>query len=99
MIYYYPIKDEKTTYKPKTEAQKNYIARKAAKTEAVKRAIRLAPELRQIIYKLDEKTYKNFLKVGKLEGKKVPYSDTDFKDNEISRKNLDKYINFIYQGR
>lgn len=99
MIYYYPIPDTKNTYTPKTQAQRNYLARKVAKTEAVKKAIRLAPELREIIYKLEKKNYKSFLKAGKLEDKKVPYTDTKFKDGEISRKDLDDYIKFIYQGR
>lgn len=99
MTYYYPIPDTKNAYTPKTEAQRNYLARKTAKTEAVKKAIRLAPELREIIYKLEDKTYKSFLKAGKLEGKKIPYYDAKFNDNEISRKELDDYIKFIYQGR
>lgn len=99
MIYYYPIPDTKNTYTPKTQAQRNYLARKTAKTEAVKKAIRLAPELRDIIYNLENTTYKSFLKAGKLEDKKVPYYDTKFKDGEISRKDLDDYIKFIYQGR
>ena len=99
MTYYYPTTDTKNTYTPKTEAQRNYLARKTAKTEAVKKAIRLAPELRDIIYNLENTTYKSFLKAGKLEDKKVPYYDTKFKDGEISRKDLDAYIKFIYQGR
>src|SRR5574344_2066242 len=99
MLYYYPIPDTQNTYKPHTEAQRNYLARKTAKTAAVKKAIRLGPDLRKIIYKLEDKTYKSFLKAGKLENKKVPYYDTHFGDSEISRKKLDDYIKFIYQGR
>lgn len=99
MLYYYPIPDTKNTYEPQTEAQRNYLSRKTAKTEAVKKAIRLVPDLREIIYKLEDKTYKSFLKAGKLENEKIPYSDTNFGDSEISRKNLDDYIKFIYQGR
>ena len=99
MVYYYPIPDTKSTYEPQTEAQRNYLARKTAKTEAVKKAIRLAPELREIIYKLEDTTYKSFLKVGKLESRKIPYTDIKFKDGEISRKDLDDYIKFIYKGR
>lgn len=99
MVYYYPIPDTKTTYKPKTEKQRNYKRRKEAKTEQVKRAIRLAPELREIIYKLKDTTYKEFLKVGKLEKSFIPDTLTKFIDKEISRKDLDKYITFIYQGR
>lgn len=94
MTYYYSIPNS-NAYTPKTEAQRNYLARKTAKTEAVKRAIRLTSELREIIYKLDEKTYKNFIKMGDLENKKIPYSDYNFRDLEISRKDLNKYINFI----
>ena len=97
--YYYPIPDTKNTYEPKTEAQRNYLARKIAKTEAVKRAIRYTPELREIIYKLEEKTYKSFLKAGKLDSKEIPYTSVKFKDGEISRKDLDDYIKFIYKGR
>lgn len=99
MLYYYPTTDTKNTYTPKTETQRNYLARKTAKTEAVKKAIRLAPELREIIYNLENTTYKSFLKAGKLENKKIPYADTKFKDGEISRKDLDAYIKIIYQGR
>ena len=94
MTYYYNIPNP-NAYTPKTEAQRNYLARKTAKTEAVKRAIRLTPGLREIIYKLDEKTYKNFIEVGNLEDKEIPYSDSNFSDTEISRKDLNKYINFI----
>lgn len=94
MTYYYNISDP-NAYTPKTEAQRNYLARKTAKTEAVKRAIRLTPELREIIYKLDVKTYKDFIKMGNLEDKKIPYSDSNFNDSEISRKDLNKYINLI----
>ena len=99
MTYYYSIPDTKNTYKPQTEAQRNYLARKTAKTEAVKKAIRLVPDLRKIIYKLEEKTYKSFLKAGRLEDKKIPYTGINFGDSEISRKELDDYIKFIYQGR
>lgn len=99
MVYYYPTFDTKDTYKPKTEQQRNYIARKQAKTEQVKRAIRLTPELREIIYKLKDTTYREFLRVGKLEKKLIPDTFTRFNDSEISRKNLDDYIKFIYQER
>lgn len=98
MTYYYNIPDS-NAYKPQTEAQRNYLARKTAKTEAVKKAIRLTPELREIIYKLEEKTYKSFLKAGKLDSKEIPYTNIKFKDGEISRKDLDDYIKFIYKGR
>lgn len=94
MNYYYNIPDS-NAYTPKTEAQRNYLARKTAKTEAVKKAIRLTPELREIIYKLEERTYRNFVKVGNLEDKTIPYSDSNFKDPEISRKDLNDYINLI----
>lgn len=94
MTYYYNIPNP-NAYTPKTEAQRNYLARKTSKTEAVKKAIRLTPELREIIYKLEVKTYKDFIKMGDLENKKIPYSDSNFKDPEISRKDLNKYINLI----
>lgn len=99
MTYYYPTPDIKDTYKPKTEQQRNYLARKTAKTEQVKRAIKLAPELRDIIYKLKDTTYKEFLRVGKLEKSLIPDTFTRFSDSEISRKELNNYITFIYQGR
>ena len=99
MTYYYPILDTKKTSTPQTAAQKRYLARKAAKTEAVKKAIRLNPELREIIYSLEERSYRGFLEVGKLEGKKIPYTGIKFNDREISRKDMDDYIKFIYQGR
>lgn len=99
MVYYYPTPDTKTTYKPKTESQRNHLARKIAKTEQVKRAIKLAPELRDIIYKLKDTTYKEFLRVGKLEKSLIPNTYTKFIDKEISRKDLDKYITLIFQGR
>ena len=99
MIYYYSIPDTKKTSTPQTAAQKRYLARKTAKTEAVKKAIRLGPDLRDIIYSLEEKTYKSFLEVGKLESRKIPHTDIKFSDGEISRKDLDDYIKFIYQGR
>lgn len=99
MTYYYPIPDIKNTYKPKTEQQRNYLARKTAKTEQVKKAIKLAPELRQIIYKLEDTTYKEFLRVGKLEKSLIPDTFTRFSDSEISRKELDEYIKYIYQER
>lgn len=99
MIYYYPTPDTKNTYKPKTEQQKNYQARKEAKTEQVKRAIKLAPELREIIYKLKDTTYKEFLKVGKLEKSLIPDTVTKFIDKEISRQEMNQYINYIYQGK
>lgn len=99
MTYYYPTPDTKDTYKPKTEQQRNYLARKTAKTEQVKRAIQLAPKLRDIIYKLKDTTYKEFLRVGKLEKSLIPDTFTRFSDSEISRKELDEYIKYIYQGR
>lgn len=98
MVYYYPIPDTKKTSTPQTAAQRNYLARKAAKTEAVKKAIRLAPDLRDIIYKLEERSYKSFLEVGKLEGEEIPHTGIKFKDGEISREEMDDYIKFIYQG-
>lgn len=97
-MIFYPRFDTKNTYKPKTEKQRNYLARKSAKTEQVKRAIKLAPELRDIIYKLKDTTYKEFLKVGKLEKSFIPDTDIKFIDKEISRKELDKYITLIFQG-
>ena len=99
MTYYYSIPDTKKTSTPQTAAQKNYLARKAAKTEAMKKAIRLSPDLREIIYKLEDTTYKSFLKAGKLENRKIPYTDIKFKDGEISREEMDSYIKFIYKGR
>lgn len=93
MIYYYPT--PKNTHNPKTETQRNYLARKTAKTELVKKAIRYTPELREIIYKLQDKTYKEFLKVGKLDNKYILDTYIRFTDNEISRKELDDYIKHI----
>ena len=95
MVYYYPTPTTKNTYKPKTETQRNYLARKTAKTELVKKAIRYTPELREIIYKLQDKTYKEFLKVGKLDNKYILDTYIRFTDNEISRKELDDYIKHI----
>ena len=68
MTYYYPIPDS-NTYKPQTEAQRNYLARK------------------------------NRQNWGGKKGKKIPHTDINFKDSKISRKKLDDYIKFIYQGR
>lgn len=99
MTYYYSIPDTKNTSTPQTAAQKNYLARKAAKTEAVKKAIRLGPDLRDIVYSLEERSYRGFLEVGKLDSKEIPYTNIKFNDKEISREEMDSYIKFIYKGR
>ena len=100
MTYFYAI-PETNTYAPRTEAQRNYLARKNAKTDEVYKALRLNEDLRKLIKNLDLKeekqAYKNFIEVNNLTDKYIPNTSTKFNDKEIRRKELNQRIYEIYK--
>ncbi|MBS5989761.1 hypothetical protein [Anaerococcus hydrogenalis] len=95
MTYFYSISNP-NAYIPNTEAQRNYLARKTAKTDEVYKALRLNEDLRKLTGNLDLKeenqAYKKFIEINNLTDKYIPNCDIKFNDKEIRRKEINKKI-------